>query len=536
MEKAQHKRNYDLHSWSGVTLGIFLFIVCFTGSVAVFATHETRIWEDPANRIAYTGQAADLTDTFDAWVREQQSLGDVEYLAVSWPRADQPYYQAQADIHLDATDEHEWMVRRWHPTTLEPLEHREASLSHWLVDFHINLKWPSFLGGYTLGSFLVGAAGILLLLSILTGIVAHRKLTKEAFSLRFDRSVRLKWQDSHKVVGLWGSPFHIMIGFTGAVMGIVTFLAPVFALLAFQGNTQALFALVQEPEIKASGEPAEMISLERVQEMRHPQSGAAPKMVTITHYGDAAAVYTGQWPASGKILYAESFKVSGVSGRPIGLSSIEEPTPLPTRINNTLYPLHVGMISGVAIKFVWFFLGLALSIITALGTMMWVERRKHGHEGQRSDAFYDRLSKLNTGVCAGLALATSSLFLHNSLHIGGEELRAAAIGWVYLGVWALSIGYAFWRKEPYRATRELIAASGAVLALAAILDQLLIEVPRAGFAAHSPTLWIDLTLLVFAAAMLAVALKLPTKRVDRAARRKAREDSAFEEHIAVPAE
>lgn len=31
MDKARHKRNYDLHSWSGVTLGIFLFIVCFTG-------------------------------------------------------------------------------------------------------------------------------------------------------------------------------------------------------------------------------------------------------------------------------------------------------------------------------------------------------------------------------------------------------------------------------------------------------------------------------------------------------------------------
>ncbi|MEM9310043.1 MAG: PepSY-associated TM helix domain-containing protein [Pseudomonadota bacterium] len=536
MDKARHKRNYDLHSWSGVTLGMFLFIVCFTGSVAVFATQETRIWEDPAGRITYTGDAADLSGAFDAWVRTQQSLGDVEYLEVSWPRADQPYFQAQADVHLDANDEHQWMVQRWHPSTLEPLQRREASMSQWLVDFHIYLKWPSFLGGYTLGSFLVGIAGVLLLLSILTGIVAHRKLTKEAFSLRFDRSVRLKWQDSHKVIGLWGSPFHIMIGFTGVVMGIVTFLAPVFALLAFQGNTEALFAIAQEPQVEASGERAEMISLEQIKDMRHPQSGEAPKMVTIANYGDAAAVYTGQWPASGKITYAENFEVSGVTGEPMAPNSVEEPIALPTRINNMLYPLHVGMIGGIAIKFVWFFLGIALSIITAFGTMMWVERRKHGNEGQRSDAFYDRLSKLNTGVCAGLALATASLFLHNTLHVGGEALRATAIGWIYLGAWALSIGYAFWRDEPYRATRELIGASGAVLVTAAILDQLVVEVPRAGFGAHSLTLWTDVTLLICGVGLLAIALKLPSKRIDKAARQNAMKGGTLEEQLVVPAE
>ena len=279
MDKARHKRNYDLHSWSGVTLGIFLFIVCFTGSVAVFAMNETHVWEDPAKRLEFSSEPAPITGIFNDWHAEQKELGDVEFLSLSWPSKTDPYYTAYADIHLDANDEHEWVEQRWHPQNLEPLVSRQASISQWLVDFHIYLKWPTMLGGRTVGAFLVGAAGILLLLSILTGVIAHTKLKEEAFSLRLEISVRRKWQDSHIVIGLWGAPFHIMIGFTGAFLGIITTLAPILAFLAFQGNTAALFAAFEGDRPANSDAPAQMMSLEDVRMIEHPESEQSPQSV-----------------------------------------------------------------------------------------------------------------------------------------------------------------------------------------------------------------------------------------------------------------
>ncbi|MEM8703329.1 MAG: PepSY-associated TM helix domain-containing protein, partial [Pseudomonadota bacterium] len=76
---------------------------------------------------------------------------------------------------------------------------------------------------------LVGLVGIAFLLLILTGIVAHTKFTKELFTLRYLKSVRLKWQDSHKVMGLWTSPFAAMIALTGAFLGVIALLLPLLA-------------------------------------------------------------------------------------------------------------------------------------------------------------------------------------------------------------------------------------------------------------------------------------------------------------------
>lgn len=557
MDKARHKRNYDLHAWSGVTLGIFLYIVCFTGAVAVFATGETYVWEDPANRIALPSEPAPITETFDAWYAEQTQRGEVELLGLSWPTQTTPYYQAYADIHLHGGDEHEhghehegehdedhaheeahvhaWVEQRWHPETLAPLGTRQASMSEWLVDFHIYLKWPTMLGGYGVGSFIVGLAGILLLLSIITGVVAHTKMREEAFSLRFDKSVRLKWQDSHKVIGLWGAPFHVMIGFTGAFLGIIATMTPIVAFLAFQGNTTALLAAVEGEHQAASGVQAQMISLEEVRAFTRPGSDQSPYSVEIEHYGDETAAYTLVWEPSER-LAVDLFKISAVTGETLPLSPLQETDTAFKRINASIGPLHFGTFGGVALKFLWFVLGLSLAVITAFGTMMWIERRQHGNVGNRSDRFYNRLSKLNVGVCSGLAVATAGLFLHNVIYWGDEAGRGLSIAWAYLGAWGLAIAYAFFRNGIYKANRELIAITGVLLILAALLNQVMTELPAGGMGHHTRTLITDLTLITFGVSAVVVAKALPQKRKDKVRIQDKRQVQPSKRSVSVPAE
>lgn len=537
MDKARHLRNYDLHSWSGVSLGIFLFIVCFTGSVAVFALSETHAWEDPAKRISYE-QEAPFRETFEAWVEEQDKLGDIEFLSVSWPQPGNPYYTARADVHLEGTEhDHEFITQNWHPETLKPISTREASMSRWLVRFHIDLKWPAMLGGSQVGRFIVGLAGILLLLAILTGLVAHTKLTKETFTLRFDRSVRLKWQDSHKIIGLWGTPFHAMIGFTGAVLGIVTLLAPVVAVLAFQGDLDALFATVQGPQIEAAGVTAEMISIDDLRAMVHPETGAQPYFMFAQHYGDANAVYQGFWPVDKRLITSEAFKISAVTGEPLPMTSLESASTLPSRIIAATGPLHFGTFGGVALKYLWFFLGLSLAVITALGTMMWIERRQHSSVGNRSDRFYNGLTRLNIGVCTGLGVTTAALFVHNVLYWGDEADRGLSIAWAYFGVWFMALAYAFIRARPYQANRELIAVAGGLLVIAAILNQVMTELPAGGLASHTPTLVVDMTLIAFGFIAFAVAKKLPSARPERTKRKRVNDEvEDLPATVSIPAE
>ena len=522
MDRVRHKRNYDLHSWTGVALGMFLYIVCFTGSIALFY-HEMLSWEDPTKRIELQAEPAAFNETFTQWVDGLSAEGEVEFLNFTYPTVYEPYYQAYAHQHI-SDDEHADHFMRWHPTTLEQVEVREDGMARWLYDFHRDLMWPTQLGGRTIGRALVGVAGVILLLSIITGVIAHTKIREELFSLRYLRSVRLKWQDTHKVLGLWGLPFYAMIALTGAVLGIVTLLAPIIAVLAFKGDQQALFDAVIGQPPDAVGVQAQMISVDELAQMRHPESGEAPWYVITHHWGDEGAVLDVYFKSETELKYAEGVSVSGTTGEFTYSATTDTETP-GNRLTAAMAPLHYGTYGGIALKALYFVLGMSLAVITALGTMMWIERRLHGNEGNRSQVFYRGLSRLNVGVCVGILVASSGLFIHNSLYVGSEAARLAWTGWTYFGLWFAAIAYAFARKDEYKATIEMMAASGAALIAASVLNSVTTgHTIWSGLLGngHAPTAWVDVTLIGLGMATIAIAASLPKARTEKGRPKKAK--------------
>lgn len=512
MDRARYTRNYDLHSWTGVTLGLFVFVVSFSGCIALFY-HELLAWEDPAKRIELTQAPAPINETLTAWVDDLEREGEIEFMNISFPTVYEPYYRVFGHVHAQ-DGSHEDHSARWHPQTLDLLPQREEGMARWLYDFHRDLMWPAELGGRTIGRALVGVAGVILMLSIITGVIAHTKIREELFSLRYLRSVRLKWQDTHKVLGLWGLPFYAMIAFTGAFLGIVALLAPITAVLAFKGDQEALIDAVLGEPPAAVGVAAPMLSMDDIVGMRHPGSGHKPLYVITHNWGDQAAVFDVYFEPDTELKIVEGISISGVTGEPVHNPAAAVDTPA-NRVIAAVTPLHYGTFGGIALKGLYFVLGLALCVITALGLMMWIERRLHGKEGKRSKRFYRGLSRLNVGVCMGVVVASAGLFVHNVLYAGSESSRLVWTGWTYFGIWFAAIAYAFARKDEYRATVELMAGAGVTLIVAALLNGAATGHPIwQGFSVdgHGPTAWIDITLLGLGALAIALAALLPKQR------------------------
>ncbi|MEM8862599.1 MAG: PepSY-associated TM helix domain-containing protein, partial [Chloroflexota bacterium] len=63
-------RIYDLHSWSGISLGLFVFVVCFSGSLALFF-HEIQTWEDPARRLAVAAAPVYAHDLISDFIEDE---------------------------------------------------------------------------------------------------------------------------------------------------------------------------------------------------------------------------------------------------------------------------------------------------------------------------------------------------------------------------------------------------------------------------------------------------------------------------------
>ena len=524
MDQKRHKRIYALHSWSGITLGLFVYIVAFTGCFALF-DHEIQTWEDPAIRLPLADPPAPINTIFLNWISdnlsEEEKVGSVNF---RFPNQFEPYYRGFLVVETlreDGGHDRRFISQRWDTQSGAPLSERGDGAAHWLLDFHRQLMWPDSLGGTTIGRGLVGVAGVILLLSIISGVMAHTKIFQELFTLRFFRSMRLKWQDTHKVLGLWGLPFYAMIAFTGAVIGIVTLLAPITALLTFKGDQEALVAaVIGTSQTAPAGIEAPMISIDELALITEPKSGAPITTVQINNWGDQNARFTLLFKADTELASVDSYQINGVTGEPTHNGSRENLSAA-NRTLGAMTPLHYGTYGGVALKIVYFLLGLSLAIITALGMMMWLERRLHGNEGARPQWFYQTLSKVTVGTTCGLAIATASILYVDRLAPATGEGRIILVGWSYFAIWAAGIFYPFIRKDDYRAATEMIAATGLLFAALPLLnfattgDFFIVDL----FPNTQPYAWVDLFSFIFGAATIISAMALPKERKTKSASR-----------------
>ena len=66
MDKGHRIRIYGLHAWSGITMGLFLFVVSFTGCLALFE-RELLTWEDP-RRLVVPDELTPVHGVIESWI------------------------------------------------------------------------------------------------------------------------------------------------------------------------------------------------------------------------------------------------------------------------------------------------------------------------------------------------------------------------------------------------------------------------------------------------------------------------------------
>lgn len=520
MNRDRVKRVYDLHAWTGVIFGLFIYVVSLSGVFALFGA-ELASWEDETLRIAFADDPAPAMPILSGFMAEVPKDASVLNLSFDLPTAARPVYAATAVFRAAGERKVTTLARRWNPNTGTLLPDRGHGLVHWLVDFHRNLMLER-----TLGRALVGLSGVFLPLLILSGLVTHRKMLREALTWRLDRSVRLKWQDSHKAIGLWGVPFHLMIAFTGAWLGLIAILLPITAAISFKGDTGAVIAALGPPPHPAAGIAAPMIPVDDAVRAVQARVGVAPVSVSIRHWGDRNAVYVFSYPPARKLLSAAQAHVNAATGEITAVKLASKPG-LTHRIPTAMTTLHYARFGGLWMKLLYTVLGLLLCVVTATGLMMWLERRLHGNAGRCPATCYRALGRVTVGVCTGMALASVAIFHADRLSTAAPADRIAFVGTVYFAVWATGLLYALIRKNEYRSCKELLAATG-VLALAvpvtnaAATGQTLLDLIREG---HSYAAGTDIAAIALGGVLFLLYRFIPSQRpakVGRAPYRRSR--------------
>ncbi len=353
------------HSALGLAFAALIYIVCVTGTVSVFLM-ELQRWEQPDGpRVTATPSPEVIAAAVRAGYEQAKADNAAHDLFVSAPprtpqRIMVTYHDHESGVEGDwLADADGHLVTRI-----------SAAWSEFITFLHMHLHLPR-----TWGKYLVGLTGVALLSSLISGILSHPRIFKDAFYLRWGGSRRLQEADLHNRLGVWGLPFHVVVTLSGALLGLSTLIVGVLALAAYDGDREKAFGTLFGPRAtdnKTAAPVPDMAPMIRQVQQSEPKAEVAS--VFVEHVGTAGQVVQLGMHMPGKIAFSETFHFSG-DGK-----LLPDPTKAeagPGRwILGAIQPLHFGWFGGLAVKILYGVLGLALTVVTHSGVVIWLARRR----------------------------------------------------------------------------------------------------------------------------------------------------------------
>jgi len=338
---------YQLHVWTGVSAGLVLLLLCVSGTIAVFRYDLVEI---AGRDVLRTDSSCEL-GADEALDRLRASLsGDDSIRRLSLPSLTGGYYELRmADGRRRSIEPCGRIV---------PTHH--AELGTYLVNLHTRI----FLG--KAGRWVVGSLGLLMLLSALSGVLVHRKLFAQFFTLRWGRSRRLLLSDGHKLIAVWLLPFHLLIAASGAWLGLY----PLFE-TEQAGQGKAVGAVKPEAPTRSAMQLDALLASSRQQ-----IPGLEPVFIDfLRHERSLTVSIRGNLPGQFVQRHRTGASYDVRSGELLSIDDLRTEG-MGARVFYSIMPLHVGDWSGAAIKWLYFVLGLGSSVLIWLGLKLWADRRE----------------------------------------------------------------------------------------------------------------------------------------------------------------
>jgi uncharacterized iron-regulated membrane protein len=450
-----------VHGWSGVVLGLLLYAVIVTGTAAVFS-QEIKSWSAGA-----LGPQEPFARPLDVAVRRRAAETPAVYLDeislggtvagnvwLFFHTHDTPpgggevkergiLYEVAPDGHVVARNE------GW-GDDLFAADPRTA-LGQFFVDLHVRLHLPK-----PWGLVLTGILALAMLVAAVSGLLMHRRLFLDIFTLRRGRDRLVALRDAHTVAATWTLPHAFVLAFTGAFFSFALSVGlPILAKTVFNGNQAALFRALIGSTAAPNPRPAEPSQLDHVLSDARSRTGTPIVFTTIDHWGRADARITVRHAAPDGSLADVRLVYDGVSG-----AFLAEKPALGVRPSiggmafGAIRPLHVGSFAGWWSKIVWAALGATTAYVAFSGLRLWVRRRIE-RSGSRA------LGRMTAWVGGGLplAMATSAAAFFAALP-SGATVQRTPVGFLIAA--ALSLVAAIVLPAAY-VCRLLFSATGLVL-------------------------------------------------------------------------
>jgi uncharacterized iron-regulated membrane protein len=337
------------HGVVGLTFGALLYLVCLTGALSVFVD-EWKWIEAPSPPVTALAPGA-----LDRAVAAAPRTG---VLFITAPTA--PFQRWT----LSAGDE------AWHIDSQGGLTSARTPWSDFVTNLHMTLTLPA-----PWGSLAVGILGAALLSLILSGVLAHPRILRDAFVLRLGGSRRLQEADLHNRLSVWGLPFHVAVSLTGAFFGLSNLALMAVAALGFHGDMARAAGPLRGPATIPDARPAPLPRLDPlVRRALALRPGAGLSYIGVEQPGTRGQQIAVETAAPGRLPRGEQAYFDG-AGRMIGRGRFAS-GPAGLQIYAGAAQLHFGFFGGLPVRIAYGVLGAALALVSASGVRIWLARRR----------------------------------------------------------------------------------------------------------------------------------------------------------------
>lgn len=351
---------FNLHGWLGLLAGLFFLFYGFSGSLLMFRTDLDRYFNAELHNIEPKGKMLGIDGIYRNLVLNHQNLTKI--VMHDFPANARDSYEFMAYKNVGSVTENYLYYICVDPYSGKILREGsygelQPSFFRWMYSLHYSLQ----LG--MPGKLFTACIGLVMLLSLISGLVIYRKHLWSALCFKVKvnmKSGRLAMSGLHRIVGVWATLFIAILFFSGFWMNRSHFDPSMWKLKKSVKNI--LVAVNIDTLVSRS---------------KKLVNGFEPIAVNIPTTPHQPVLVKGHMPQSGEFLYrgkASSFAFDPDSGKLIKVSVIEK-QPFAVRFDAWMYQLHIGAFGGVLIKWFYVVLGILPGFLSISGAVLWFKKQ-----------------------------------------------------------------------------------------------------------------------------------------------------------------
>ena len=488
-------RTYQsIHTWTGITTGLLLFIAFFAGALTMFKSPITH-WAVPENHVLPAISVGQYDELVQQATAQYETASNGFTLHFAPHHSPMTWYEQGGGRGL-SIDSHLRQASFNKEGELVSVANQQNVLGDLIDQLHRTAGIPGKAGHEDIGVLVLGVASALYFIALVSGVIfLLPTLVKSFFSLRQKKGANRFWLDTHNLIGITSLPFHLLIAWTVVVFAFHDMLYGGLSLIYGDepmfdrnGGSKQVYSVAELPPVERYFEAVgDMVEGYDIVSLTFADLATPRARLSIEVAGD------------GKLQRAAETDI--IAMHPFTLDVTYSTLSIPENgafgpLVKSFFALHFGNFANDTGRWIYFLLGMMGAILFYTGNLLWLEKRRQKQAKQSRSVTI--MAKLTIGVCLGSVLGVATSILASKwLYLMGVDINLGYIN-VYYGVFIASLGFAFWQgaAKSAIALQALIAATCLGVPLTTLITALFSH--NTHWHVAGGTLLVDVMALVFA--------------------------------------